>query len=411
MSKGRGENLAFFIDCRCSGFVLLQNTMPINYLPAGVDAFLEKPEIFADKTWALLTNDAAQTADGLLSRIRLIEKGIRIQCLFSPEHGLNARGEDGAAQPHQTDSLTGLPVISLYGAQWAPAEIELAAVDGLIVDLPDIGARFYTYLWTMSYAMEACHKTGKHLLILDRPNPTGTMLEQAEGPWLDERMSSFIGRWNIPVRHACTLGELAVFFQQTRLPDLRMDVIRVPHYSRQYASVTTPFLPTSPAIQTIESALLYPGTCLLEGLTIHEGRGTDYPFQQVGAPWINSKVLINELKTRALLGVDIEPVSFISNTSLYHGAVCFGIRMLINDVVALRPVKNILLVLDVLMTLYPSKITERLYPTVANPTGAGHFSKLTGVPDSFIRLTRSESFKTEIQEDWEQLIKGSLLYE
>ena len=384
--------------------------MPINYLPDGVDAFLENPGTFADKTWALLTNDAARTADGTCSRVCLLKKGIRIACLFSPEHGLNARGEDGAAQPHQTDPLTGLPVISLYGAQWAPAEVELAAVDGLIVDLPDIGARFYTYLWTMSYAMEACHKTGKHLLILDRPNPTGTMLEQAEGPWLDERMSSFIGRWNIPIRHSCTLGELAVFFQQTRLPDLRMDVIRVPNYTRQYASLTIPFLPTSPAIQTIESALLYPGTCLLEGLTIHEGRGTDYPFQQFGAPWINSEALINELNTHALSGVDIEPVSFISNTSLYNGAVCYGIRMMISDVVSLRPVKNMLSMLNVLMMLHPSQLRERLYPTAANPTGAGHFSKLTGVPDSFSRLTRSEPFKTEIEEDWEQMIKDFLLY-
>ncbi|MFM7709538.1 MAG: exo-beta-N-acetylmuramidase NamZ domain-containing protein [Ferruginibacter sp.] len=384
--------------------------MPIRYLPAGVDAFLENPGTFAAKSWALLTNDAARTTDGLFSRVCLLEKGIRIQCLFSPEHGLNAGGEDGAPQPHQTDALTGLPVISLYGTQWAPAEIQLAAVDGLMVDLPDIGARFYTYLWTLSYAMEACHQTGKHLLILDRANPTGTMLEQAEGPWLDERLSSFIGRWNLPIRHGCTLGELAVFFQQTRFPELPMDVIRVPNYTRRYASISAPFLPTSPAIQTIESALLYPGTCLLEGLTIHEGRGTDYPFQQFGAPWINSDVLIKELTTRALSGVDIIPVSFTSDTSLYNGEICHGIRMIINDVMALRPVTNMFRVLEVLMRQYPSQLGERLYPTAANPSGAGHFSLLTGVPDSYYRLTRSEPFATDIQEEWKAMIQGSLLY-
>jgi len=384
--------------------------MDIRYSPAGVDAFLDNPGTFASNTWALLTNDAARTADGQFSRVRLLEKGIRIQCLFSPEHGLNATGDDGASQPHQTDRITGLPVISLYGAQWAPAQAQLDTVDGLIVDLPDIGARFYTYLWTMTYAMEVCNKTGKHLLILDRANPTGTMLEQVEGPWLDETVSSFIGRWNIPIRHSCTLGELAFFFQQTRLPALRMDVIRVPGYSRQYASTTIPFLPTSPAIQTIESALLYPGTCLLEGLTIHEGRGTDFPFQQFGAPWINSGELLKQLPSRALSGVDIKPVSFISITALYNGAICNGIRMMINDVVALRPVKNMLIVLDVLMALYPSQLRERRYPTAANPSGAGHFSKLTGVPDSFSLLTRSEKFTTGIHEDWKQMIQDSLLY-
>jgi uncharacterized protein YbbC (DUF1343 family) len=212
----------------------------------GVDALLQQSARHKGLRIGMITNDAATTSGGLLSRVALLQAGFGITQLFAPEHGIATTGEDGAPQPNATDAATGLPVTSLYGEKLAPAAADLQELDLLLFDIPDIGCRFYTYLWTMTHLMQACATHHKPLLIADRPNPTGAQLHLAEGPWLNEAScSSFIGRWNIPLRHCCTLGELARYFTATRVPGLELTVIKAPGYQRhQLAGQAFDFVPT-----------------------------------------------------------------------------------------------------------------------------------------------------------------------
>jgi uncharacterized protein YbbC (DUF1343 family) len=247
----------------------------------GIDSLLKQINSFKNVRFGLVTNNAAKTSQGILSRVALLHAGFNITRLFSPEHGLTAQGEDGVYQTDSIDPLTLLPVTSLYGDHLMPTAEDMADIDMLLFDIPDIGCRFYTYLWTMTYVMEACALNNKPLIIPDRPNPIGGDMKKAEGPMLDEKnCSSFIGRWDIPIRHSCTLGELATFFSVTRKIDVDLSVIKSHNWNRnKLASENNyTFVPASPAISSIETALCYPGTGLLEGININEGRGSGKAF-------------------------------------------------------------------------------------------------------------------------------------
>ena len=257
----------------------------------GIDLLLTQAANYTAKRMALVCNNASLTNTGITTRAALLQKGFTLVKLFSPEHGLTATGEDGSFQNDSIDTATGLPVISLYGNHLAPLQKDLEDIDVVVFDIPDIGCRFYTYLWTMTHVMESCAANNKELIITDRPNPiTGNPL-LAEGPMLDEKnCSSFIGRYAIPVRHSCTLGELALYFAAFKIKNLRLTVIPVQNWQRNQSSGFI-FTPTSPAIQNQHTALLYPGMGLLEGINVNEGRGTNQPFNCCGAPWINENDL------------------------------------------------------------------------------------------------------------------------
>src|SRR5882724_995681 len=286
----------------------------------GADIFSQQANKYRDQRLALVTNEAATTIGGEPARQALLSAGFTIVRLFSPEHGLERRGEDGHEMPDGKDALTGLPVISLYGDKLGPDAADLADIDILLFDLPDIGCRFYTYLWTLSHVMEACERHRKPLLILDRPNPLSGNLDLAEGPMPDEeRCASFLGRWSIPLRHSCTFGELARYWKAMRLPGLDLRVIGIQGWERNsfHRDWGIPFVPTSPAMTNGEAALLYPGLGLLEATNLSEGRGTDGPFRMAGAPWLDNvriSALFNDLR---LTGVSTEPVGFIPASSKY----------------------------------------------------------------------------------------------
>ena len=216
----------------------------------GIDAFLARAEKYRHLRMGMVTNNAATTAAGVPSRLALLQAPCRITRIFSPEHGISVQGADGLRQLDTRDSVTGLPVTSLYGNKLAPSEEDLRDIDLVLFDIPDVGVRFYTYLWTMTYVMESCAQFNKPLIILDRPNPIGALLEHAEGPMLDEAScTSFIGRFNIPLKHACTLGELALYFAANRFPGLDLQVEKAINYQRHHqAERDFPFIPTSPAI-------------------------------------------------------------------------------------------------------------------------------------------------------------------
>ena len=378
----------------------------------GIDILLQQSAPWKQMKLAMVTNDAATTVTGEKSRAALLNNGFHLIKLFSPEHGIAVTGADGAFQNHTTDSLTGLPVISLYGEALAPAAEALKDIDAVLFDIPDVGCRYYTYLWTMTHVMEACAASNKPFVLLDRPNPTGALLHKAEGPMLDEEhCSSFIGRWNIPLKHCCTLGELAHYFAATRIPGLQLHVIKASGYQRHHiAGNDFPFVPTSPAIQDVHTAMLYPGTGLLEGVNICEARGTLSPFAMCGAPWMDKTALAAAIQALSLPGVQASPVSYTPAAGIYEGLQCHGVQWQVIDNASFNAVQTGLALLQTVHQLYPQHLQPRLYKTVANPSGAGHLDKLLGVYHAFELLQQKHSFDLNIQEQWMGTIGPYLLY-
>jgi uncharacterized protein YbbC (DUF1343 family) len=360
---------------------------------------------------ALVCNNASLTEAGITTRMDLLANGFNLVKLFSPEHGLNAAGEDGSWQADGIDQLSGLPITSLYGNRLAPSEADLHDIDLVIFDIPDVGCRFYTYLWTMTYIMESCVAYNVPLLIVDRPNPIGGDLDLAEGPMLDEKnCSSFIGRWRIPVRHSCTLGELALYFAATKMTGLQLQVIPWQNWQRQPTREMI-FTPTSPAIQKRSTALLYPGMGLLEGTNVNEGRGTDTPFELFGAPWINADALQKAFTKAHQPGIITTPVSYIPVAGLYANETCQGLQITVTNEADFRPVQMGISLVKTILQCYPAEATERLYCTVANPSGKGHLDKLLGIPDAFIKLKKGATIPTAVAAEWKELMRDYLLYE
>lgn len=383
--------------------------MPIK-IQYGVDQLIMQPAAWRQKNIALVTNDAALTTSGMPSRVALLKAGFHLTTLFSPEHGISRTGEDGALQPSGMDELTGLPIISLYGDKLAPAADDLDAIDIVLFDIPDIGCRFYTYLWTMTQVMEACAKHQKELIILDRPNPIGGVLVNAEGPMLHPACSSFIGRWNIPLKHACTLGELARYFAATQNMKLALQVIPVQEYRRSFTALQElDFVPTSPAMTNSASAFFYPGTGLLEGINVNEGRGTDTPFTVLGAPWLNAAAVL-ELLLPNTKGFTASVTIYTPASGLYAGERCNGIALQLTEPDKLMAVQTGLHIIQSILKVHPQSVQERLYPTVANPTGKGHLDRLLGLPGSFDLLLKGAEIDTRLYGEWEEKMLTHLLY-
>jgi uncharacterized protein YbbC (DUF1343 family) len=380
----------------------------------GIDALLVQAGKFKNRRLALVTNNAATTSRGVPCRVALLQSKFDLVKIFSPEHGLTARGEDGVFQTNISDIVTGLPVISLYGDRLKPSREDLVDVDVVLFDIPDVGCRFYTYLWTMTYIMEACAEFNKSLFILDRPNPSSGDLNLIEGPMLDEaNCSSFIGRWSIPIRHSCSLGELANYFAATRIKGLDLQISKVQNWNREQAAINGKwfFVPPSPGIPDPETVLFYPGMGLLEGINVNEGRGTDHPFKIFGAPWINADQIHEEFENLKLPGVIAHPYSYEPGLSIYGNEQCHGLQLKVTDISSFRPVRIGLELVNLIASLYPGNCKERLYKTRANPTGERHLDKLTGISTSFEKIKNKEliDFRQDMSA-WKEVINPYLLY-
>jgi len=248
--------------------------------------------------------EVESTADAL-DRIAEVE----LTALFAPEHGIRGEAEAGVAVADAVDEATGVPVYSLYGGTREPSAEILSELDVLLFDIQDIGARYYTYVWTMSLAMEAAGRADVPFIVLDRPNPIGAPVQ---GNVLDPEYSSFVGRFAVPMRHGLTPGELAMLLAGEFGIDVDLTVIPAEGWTRDlpYPETHLPWVAPSPNMPTIVSALHYPGTCLFEGTVLSVGRGTRAPFQQVGAPWLDAAALVNALDAYELPDVDFEAVVF-----------------------------------------------------------------------------------------------------
>ncbi len=360
----------------------------------GVDVVVEDlsngPDILRSGSWGMVTNDAARCSEdaAMTSRKALRDAGIPVTQLFSPEHGISRYGADGKAMDDDSDPVTGLPVCSLYGKTMRPPDEMLSRLDGVIFDIPDIGSRFYTYIWTLSHVMEACAEAGKPLVVLDRPNPVSGDLAASEGPVLDvARCASFLGRAAIPVRHSLTAGEFALWLKDHWKLDVTVLLVPAEGWNRSmhWPDTGLPFVPTSPAMPYYESALCYPGSCLFEATNLSTGRGTDIPFQQVGAPWLLTLQLRPDnndfLRQIDLPGVGFREVTFVPDDDPWKGQTCRGIRWEVTDRRTFRPVRTGLVLLTAIRHAQPEAFEWKTYPTAANPTGEGHFERLIGATD------------------------------
>lgn len=385
----------------------------------GIDRLLKLEPSWKGGSIALVTNHAATTNTLIPSRKALLDEGFNIVKLFSPEHGLDIQGDDGARVKDGVDELTQLPIISLYGDKLYPSEADLSDVDIVLFDIPDIGTRFYTYLWTLSYILEACGKYNKKLIVLDRPNPISGDFSLAEGPMLDEATcSSFIGRWSIPLRHSCTLGELALYFNHSREINAPLEVIGCEGWKRTMYKPfwTNQFVPPSPAIQNFESALLYPGMGLLEATNISEGRGTPAPFRIIGAPWMKGRDSAAIFNQMALGEIVAKGILFTPFLSKYSNERCHGIEFTVKHTSSFQSVSNGLLVIKLIKDAYPQFFRWAPYPTVVNPTGMFHLDRLLGYPDSeslfeldFQDFIATMTKLTQVR-DWARVMDPFLLY-
>mgnify|MGYP001135519877 CR=1 FL=1 len=354
--------------------------MPVRF---GVDRLAADTRLVAGaKRLGLLTNDASRTAEDAnrLSRTALLDAGVPVVRLFSPEHGLHATAPDGAGVPGGTDPVTGLPVVSLYGERMRPALESLEGLDGVLVDLPDVGARCYTYVWTTMHVVDVCAEVGLPVWILDRPNPLGGELATVEGPVLEPAHRSFIGRHTIPLRHGLTIGEMARLWQRECRPTADVQIITCEGWRRDqfWPDTGLPFVPTSPAIRRFESALLFPGLCLFEATNLSVGRGTDMAFEAVGAPWLDADAVAARLTERQPPGVVVTTHAFTPEIDPYAGQRCEAVRIIVQEPARVRPVALGIALLADVAALHRGLFTWARYPTAANPTGAGHLERLTG---------------------------------
>jgi uncharacterized protein YbbC (DUF1343 family) len=349
----------------------------------GIDNILNAAPNWKKLRIALLTNDAAKTSKGILSRLALIENGFHIVQLFSPEHGIDTNGVDGAKITNGNDPITQLPITSLYGDQFMPSQSDLEHIDVLLFDIPDAGTRFYTYLWSMTYWIQAASKFNKRVIILDRPNPLGGAFNMVEGPLLQETEASFIGRFPIPIKHQCTLGELALYFNQEQQWNAALEIIKCSHWERSdlFFEWQLPWVRTSPALQNFEACILYPGLCLFEATNVSVGRGTRFSFEWIGAEWFNLPALAmvwqNMLKDE--IQIETMPLEVAVNGST---KLSKGIRIKVIDPSTFHPVMLGMILLKFVRDLHPNDFKWMPYPTQANPTGNNHLSLLLGIPNA-----------------------------
>jgi uncharacterized protein YbbC (DUF1343 family)/CubicO group peptidase (beta-lactamase class C family) len=278
----------------------------------------------------LITNHSGIDSTGQRTLDLLYKaSGLKLVAIFSPEHGLF--GEMDEYVPSSTEPVTGLPVYSLYGKVKRPTDKMLKSLDALVFDIQDVGARFYTYITTMGYAMEAVARKGISFYVLDRPNPLTASLVQ--GPILDKGLRSFTGYFPLPIRHGMTVGELAEMFNAEKKMGVKLRGIKMRGYKRTfwYDETGLPWVKPSPNLGTLSEVVLYPGVAMVEGSNVSVGRGTDMPFELLGAPWINGKELAVYLNNRKIQGVHFMPVDFTPMSRPFKNEVCHGVQIMLVD--------------------------------------------------------------------------------
>jgi uncharacterized protein YbbC (DUF1343 family) len=344
--------------------------------------------LLKDRRVGLVTNHTGLDRDGN-STIDLLHQapGVKLVALFSPEHGI--RGQVDRLVEDSKDEKTGLPVYSLYGRRKRPSTEQLQGIDTLVYDIQDIGCRLYTYLTTLGYLLETAAEHKLKVIVLDRPNPIGGIA--VEGPILDKKRESFTGYHPLPIRHGMTLGELAQLFNRERQIHADLQVIAVEGWQREdtYDRTGLLWVSPSPNMRNLTAALLYPGVGLLETTNVSVGRGTDRPFEVIGAPWIDGRRLAEALADARLPGVRFVPTRFKPASSTHAGKECGGVQILVDDWSRFVPVST-----GITLAYH----LRRLYPT---DWQVGRYQMLLANETTFTALQRGDT-PAQIDNTWQR---------
>jgi uncharacterized protein YbbC (DUF1343 family)/CubicO group peptidase (beta-lactamase class C family) len=371
---------------------------------AGIDVLRSDGfRVLEGKRVGLVTNHTGRAKDGATTiDLLYAAKSHTLVALFSPEHGI--RGVLDANVPSTKDEKTGLPIYSLYGDTRRPTDAMLEGIDSLVIDLQDIGARFYTYMTTLAYVMEEAARRKIPVVVLDRPNPVDGF--HIEGPTLDKSLSGFTGYFPMPTRHGMTLGELARLFNEENTIGADLTVVPMKNWRREewFDETGLPWINPSPNMRNLLQATLYPGIGSIEGTNLSVGRGTDSPFEQLGAPWIDSVQLSDALNARGIPGVRFYPVRFTPTASKYANEECQGVFMIVTNRTVLRPVRLGVEIAAALQKLYGGKFDLDAAAT------------LLGSKDTLSRIRAGEdpqsiaSSWTPDEARWRQMRAKYLLY-
>ena len=367
----------------------------------------------AGKRVGLITNPSGVDSELRSTAERLgARPDTELAALFGPEHGIRGDHQDGVTVDPTVDPRTGVTVHSLYATGRQPDPDVLTQLDALLFDIQDVGVRFYTYLYTMSLAMEACARCGLLFVVLDRPNPLGG--EIVEGNMLDPSFASFVGKYPLPVRYGMTIGELACLMNDefgigAPLQVVPMDGWRRAHY---WQDTGLHWVPPSPNMPTPATALVYPGTCFVEGTNLSEGRGTTKPFEQIGAPFIDGWRLADILNERQLPGVVFRAVHFVPSCGTYREQLCSGVQLHVGDRDGFRPVATGFELLAAALRHWPGDFRWHL-----PATGIHNFDKLAGTDRVRMALDGGMDVET-LTQAWEderdgfaQIRRAYLLYD
>ncbi|MED3995735.1 DUF1343 domain-containing protein [Peribacillus frigoritolerans] len=321
----------------------------------GIEVLLkEEKNVLSGKKVGLITNPTGIDSK-LTSIVDLLhdDPDINLTALFGPEHGVRGDAQAGASVEYYIDEKTGLPVYSLYGKTKKPTPEMLKDVEVLVFDIQDVGTRYYTYIYTMAYAMEAAKENDIPFIVLDRPNPQGG--ESVDGPVLEPEFSSFVGLYPIPLKHGMTVGELATLFNKEFKIGADLKVIKMKGWKRDidYDDTGLPFVLPSPNMPTVSTTFVYPATGLIEGTNVSEGRGTTKPFELIGAPYINGDELAGKLNALRLPGVKFRAASFTPTFSKHAGKLSHGVEIYITDREEFKAVPTGLHIIKTIQDLYP----------------------------------------------------------
>ena len=325
-------------------------------IKTGLDLFERKwPKMLTGARVGLLVHPASVNRKlHHASALFLQSSNLEVKAFFGPQHGIRGETQDNMIEWRGfRDRQSNLPVYSLYSETRKPGASMLKNIDVLAIDLQDVGARYYTFIWTMELCMQACAEMGKSVVVLDRPNPLGGT--SIEGPLLSSSFSSFVGLRPMPVRHGMTIAEIALYLRQEYCPSLALHIIKMSGWKRDqwFDETGLPWVLPSPNMPTLDTALVYPGMCLLEGTLLSEGRGTTRPFEIFGAPFIDPDRLVAKLNDYKLSGVMFRPIYFQPAFQKYTDLVCGGAQIHVTDRRRFRSFKTGVAVLKAVHDLYP----------------------------------------------------------
>ncbi len=332
----------------------------------GIDRLIADPGKYLNgKRFALLVNQSSVAADGRYLFEALLAKGFKPEKIFAPEHGMFGTEQDQITVAHETDGFTGLKVVSLYGQtkeELKPRASDLDGLDALVVDIQDIGCRYYTYAYTMAFCIEACAARGIEVIICDRPNPLGGVV--VEGGIVHKGCESFVGAYPLAVRHGLTIGEIAMLLNSTEKWNAKLTIVELENWNRNwlYPQTCGLWIQPSPNMPTVETAIVYPGTCLFEATNVSEGRGTTRPFEIVGAPFIDPKKYAERLNALHLSGVYFRPLYFKPTFHKFKDEACGGVFVHVTDAETFESFYTGLAMVKVAHDLWPNQFDWRREP-------------------------------------------------